>query len=585
MFASRRGIVTTLFFGWIAGFPAGGQQPAPAPAAPATAANAPEMATREAPATFSTRVNLVMVPVVVRDSAGKAVGTLKQEDFQLFDKGKPQIILKFSIEKPGTPTIPAETAIEENAEPGKPAAPAPPIADRFVAYLFDDVHINTSDLLRVRLAATRHLDEIETTTRVAVFTTSGRTTLDFTGDRDQVRDTLNRIQPWTSSALTPNDCPQVSYYQADQIINHNDQTALNAAIADALSCQPPQQDQNTALQLAQLAANSAAHLGLDVGDEETRVSMKVMQDAIRRITAAPGSRSLILVSPGFFLTFDHRSEENDILDRAIRGNVVISTLNAHGVYNPDPATDVSQRLSGPPSVNGLKRQFALDSAAADEDILGELASGTGGTYFFNNNDLVQGFHQVAARPEFVYVLGFSPQNLKYDGSYHTVKVAVKNPRALNLQARRGYFAPKHEIDPEQEAKEEIREALFSREEMTELPVDLNLQFFKSSDYNARLSVMARVHIKQLRFRKAEDRNLDNLTILSGIFDRNGNFINGIQKVVEMKLRDQTLAVLPEAGINVRTNFDLAPGAYVVRLVVRDSEGHLMAAKNGSVQIP
>jgi hypothetical protein len=57
----------------------------------------PEIATHQAPATFTSRVNLVSVPVVVRDSKGRAVGNLRQEDFQLFDKGKLQVITKFTV--------------------------------------------------------------------------------------------------------------------------------------------------------------------------------------------------------------------------------------------------------------------------------------------------------------------------------------------------------------------------------------------------------------------------------------------------------------------------------------------------------
>ncbi|HTA42256.1 MAG TPA: hypothetical protein VK789_07410, partial [Bryobacteraceae bacterium] len=52
------------------------------------AQNQPEVSSVETPVTFSTRVNLVSVPVVVRDRAGRAVGNLTKEDFQLFDKGK-----------------------------------------------------------------------------------------------------------------------------------------------------------------------------------------------------------------------------------------------------------------------------------------------------------------------------------------------------------------------------------------------------------------------------------------------------------------------------------------------------------------
>jgi len=53
----------------------------------------------------------------------------------------------------------------------------------------------------------------------------------------------------------------------------------------------------------------------------------------------------------------------------------------------------------------------------------------------------------------------------------------------------------------------------------------------------------------------------------------------------MRLRDETLANGLGSGITIRTSFDVKPGTYLVRLVVRDAEGQLMAATNGAVQIP
>jgi hypothetical protein len=215
----------------------------------------------------------------------------------------------------------------------------------------------------------------------------------------------------------------------------------------------------------------------------------------------------------------------------------------------------------------------------------ELADATGGRYFHNNNDLKAGFGEVAAAPEFVYVLGFSPQNLKLDGPYHALKVKLITSRGLDLQARRGYYAPRHLADPEEDAKREIQEALFSRDEVQDIPIDLHMQFFKSSNTAAKIAVMARVGVRSLRFRKADGRNNDILTVLSGVFDRNGNYVTGTQKVVELHLQDPTLEQLLNSGVIVRTNFDVAPGNYVIRLVVRDSEGQNMAARNGVVDIP
>ena len=92
-------------------------------------------------------------------------------------------------------------------------------------------------------------------------------------------------------------------------------------------------------------------------------------------------------------------------------------------------------------------------------------------------------------------------------------------------------------------------------------------------------------MKHIRFRKADGRNRNDLTVASGLFDRNGNLVAGNQKVLEMRLRDETLASRLGSGITVRTSFDVKPGSYLVRLVVRDAEGQLMAATNGAVEIP
>ena len=44
-----------------------------------------ELDARDEVTTFKVKVNLVLVRVVVRDGQGRAVGNLRQEDFQLYD--------------------------------------------------------------------------------------------------------------------------------------------------------------------------------------------------------------------------------------------------------------------------------------------------------------------------------------------------------------------------------------------------------------------------------------------------------------------------------------------------------------------
>jgi VWFA-related protein len=540
-----------------------------------------EMSAHEEPATFKTKVNLVLVPVVVRDSQGRAVGNLKQEDFQVFDKGKPQVITKFSVEKSGSHVTAPETNAEAN--PGEPAAPMA-VPDRFTGYLFDDVHLAFSDLARVRDATDRHFASLEPTARAAIFTTSGQTTLDFTDDRAKLHETLLRLQPRPIIGSSVGDCPQVDYYMADAIQNKNDQQAFQAATAEAMACLSLDPTKPGSLNIAQQAARSAAQNSLHQGEHDSHVSLTVLKDVIRRMAAMPGQRSMILVSPGFLTTFDQTPEKTEIVDRAIHSNVIISALDARGLYTIVPGGDASQGAIDITSA-AMKSRYQIDSALAQADLLAELAEGTGGNFFHNSNDLDAGIKRVSDAPEYFYVLGFAPQNLKLDGTFHRLKVALKESNKLALQARRGYYAPRHAADAVETAKREIEEALFSREEIHDIPVELHTQFFKSSDENARLSVLIRVDVKHIRFRKEDGRNRNDLTIVSGLFDRNGNYVTANEKILEMRLRDDTLGNKLGQGINLKTNFDVKPGSYLVRLVVRDAEGQMMSAQNGAVEIP
>jgi hypothetical protein len=70
-----------------------------------------------------------------------------------------------------------------------------------------------------------------------------------------------------------------------------------------------------------------------------------------------------------------------------------------------------------------------------------------------------------------------------------------------------------------------------------------------------------------------------------LFNQNGNYLQGIQKVVSLHLKDETLERKLPSGITLKTSFDVKPGSYLVRLVVRDAEGQLMSAETGAVEIP
>ena len=566
--------------------------------------SAPEIAAHDQPATFQSRVNLVLVPVVVRDAKGGAIGNLKKQDFQLFDKGKRQEITKFQVEKSGEQTVEAkplhsDSPLESSSAP-QPAT-AEPIANHFIAYLFDDVHMKFADLARVRDAAGRNMDGLLPTDRAAIVTTSGQDVVDFTADRAKLHDALLKLRPRPVTSAGAQKCPDVSYYMADLIENKegglppvtvtdpttgvatiNLQTALGVATLETSLCMSlPPQAYSTALSLAQSAAGQA----LADGIHESRLALIVLKDAVRRISVMPGQRVIILASPGFLVVDELRPEELEVVDRAVRSNVVISSLDARGLYTEDPAGDIADRQYDQ-NVTRAKFAYQQQENIAVADPLAEMAAGTGGTFIQNTNDFDAGFRRLASAPEYIYLLGFSPDNLKSDGSFHKLAVKLTAPSKLNLQARRGYFAPRRDQDQMEAAKQEVEDAVFSRDEIHDLNVDLHTQFFKSGDSDAKLTVIAGISLKQVPLRKEAGRNRDDLTVISAVFDNDGNFISGVTKTVELRLKDETMQKLADGrAITLRTPFDVPPGKYVVRLVVRDAEGQLMSAENSVVEIP
>ncbi|HXY25734.1 MAG TPA: VWA domain-containing protein [Candidatus Acidoferrum sp.] len=543
-----------------------------------------EVATKDTPATFKVRVNVVLVRVVVRNAQGKVVPDLKKEDFQLFDGKKLQTIASFAVETPQSHTA----ALSTSAEPGSSlsadplVAKTPALPQRFVNMVFDDIHLSMQDAVFVRDSATRFFSALAPSDRVAINTTSGQLTQEFTSDQDALRRALLKILPRPLSFHSYSDCPPMSYYEGDLIVNKSDPQALAVATQDTLLC--AFNGDNTQRAGAQVMAQNAAQLAVDQGDNETEYTYRHLEEAIRRLSSLPGQRVLVLVSPGFILTV-MESNNSDLMERAVRSNIVINTIDARGLYTPDMGDIAEPPSTADPLTAGPRSLYATMAQTAQEDILAQLADATGGKFYHNRNDVDEAMREAGAAPAVSYLLGFSPQNLKIDGHYHTLKVTLTNKQKYSVQARHGYYAPRAIADPAQAAKQEIEEALFSQEEIHDIPVDFQTQFFKKEQDEARLAVLTHLDVKSIRFRKGQGRNNDQVVIVTGIFDENGKYVTGGEKTIEMKLKDTTYDRLSHSGLTVKSSFDIKPGTYLVRLVVRDSEGAQMAARNGAVVIP
>jgi len=431
------------------GLPAMAVPSAPQPAPISAPASVPPLALLSAPASstgnaldspyrLQVGVDLVMVPVVVRDQKGQAVGNLTRDDFEIFDKGKRQQISAF--------TVKSRQAQAGSAVSSSLAAEAPQMAraagsePNFIVYLFDDMHLKFADLANVRDAAAREIDALKPGDLAAILTTSGTVSSPLTNDRGLLKQSLLKLRAGSPPAPS---CPHLSYYEADQMLMLSPELVgnppLQLAYEEILDCtHSANTDPDLIIQSALDAARTVQHSG----EIENRSTLLAVHDVVRWLAKAQGARNLVLVSPGFIVSSGNLFDESNVIEEAIRYQVVIDALDARGlnVVALAGGTAASGSVSaGAMNINSnLARQEALQSSAVMEEITG----GTGGAFIHNTNDFDGGFARLAAPPAFVYLLGFKPAKL--DGNFHPLKVKLASENGkLDLQARMGYVAAKH----------------------------------------------------------------------------------------------------------------------------------------------
>jgi VWFA-related protein len=343
--------------------------------------------------TIEINVNRVLIPVVVRDKQGRTVHDLRKEDFQVFDNDKPRVISAFSVEKRNASEMIAAVDTELSPQPLRAETTAPQSTQRFIIFLFDDMHLSNEDLAHSQKAAAAILDSALTPSdMVAAVSISGQTNSSFTRDHAKLEEAMKKLR---TRSLYRDDAGGMTSIGLEPNPNAN---------------RLP--DRSNAVTHAQVIA-----------EQDRRVTFASIAEYVRAMATLPGQRLLILISPGFPLPIDDpgaRTQESQIMDLAARSNVTISALNARGLFvagpNPNPS---------------------------DESVLAELAYGTGGTFFHNSNDLNAGFKALTEVPDIVYVLELPLDNIKPDGTYHRFKVKVDRD-GVDIQARRGYFMTKPE---------------------------------------------------------------------------------------------------------------------------------------------
>jgi VWFA-related protein len=593
--------------------------------------------------------NLVIVRAVVRDAMGKPVQGLRKEDFKIFDRGQEQIITQFEVESALAPPH-NSAAFEGPGQAPLPTAPATAAAPaRFLALYFDDLNTSFADMAAARDAAEHYIStNLQPQDRVAVFTT-GATLTDFTSDPKLLHEALLKLRVSPRSRTLDHDCPQLSDFQAQQIMeNPNNQNidawkvANNEFAACDSASQPPATSGNAGSSGGMSSGNPAGSLpggpggsspggpgssmpgtsgGSAMGGagalsgefasnlilqrartvmEQLEVQARANLQAIERVVTyssqMPGERTVILVSSGF-LSQSVQNQVDRLIDHSLRSQVVISALDPKGLATFMREMDVTQLHS--PSGDSVRAGHSLDSTAemVTTSVLADVAEGTGGEFFHNQNDLKAEFGALGGSPV-SYILGFVPTDTKPDGKFHAIKVTLtEKEKGVSIQARRGYFAPtndaprvrdvkdKETASAESPIEEKLWEMTTSKTDVTQLPVTLVAEPSAGDGGTHALSVSTHLDTHSLQFHKEDGRNVNTVVFVLAVFDEKDNLLDAQMRRAKVNVPDEQLPALFAAGLDLSLTFQLKPGTYRVREVVTESEAHQMTAFSRSVKIP
>ncbi len=205
------------------------------------------------------------------------------------------------------------------------------------------------------------------------------------------------------------------------------------------------------------------------------------------------------------------------------------------------------------------------SASDNQQVLYQLADGTGGFVILNTNDLLGGLQRIAKDQNQYYLLGYKPA-VSADGSCHTLKVKVERG-GTNVRARSGYC----NVRPvDLLAGNPIEKDLESRaggEMQGNVTALMQAPFFYTSPNTAKIHLAVEIPSAALKFEKVKGKQHSALNILGIAYKPDGSiaarFSDTLNRDFEGKKEVEEFQKQP---LRYENQFGIASGTYKLKVV-------------------
>jgi VWFA-related protein len=540
-------------------------------------------AARAAQPTYSATASATVVEVPVQVTKdGEPVRGLKAEDFELYD-GRKRV----------TPTGFEMLDLAATQGAAAQSAQMPVSARRHFLLIFDLTFSEPSAISRARAAAKQMLAALHPADLVAVATYSTvsgpQLLVGFTPDRRQAAlgiDTLGLPE-----LFTPGTDP------------------LRLVVAPTTTLRPTAAGTPDDTQMMQSiehwgVAGSRGDRGYD--EQVIRNFTKSFTNLAHVMAGIDGRKYVVFLSEGY----DSSLVTGHDIQRRAEMNDQEETIQAASELNQDiPESGSDQDYGNTHTLDAIERMLeefrradcqiqAVDIAGLrllapegratprnGRDSLLNMAKSTGGELYENVNDLAAAMGQMLRRTGVTYVLTFQPGELPNDGSFHKLRVELKNaPHGTQVVHRVGYYAPRPFGERQPLERVIDTASTVMGDEGGNLETSVVTAPFVNGGDRAYVPVVIEVPgASLLAGAKAKDGKLP-VEIYVYAVDHDGAVQGFLTQNFGLDV-SKGEAALRQGGLKFYGHLELPKGSYALRTLVRNDASGATAVRVTSLEVP
>jgi VWFA-related protein len=499
-------------------------------------------------------VTLKLVQVFVVDKKGDPVLDLGKDDFRVLDNGKKQVITEFEkhiLKLPSPGGEGQKVRLEET-----PLLPSRNLMPRKFFLFFDFAYNTPKGLIKAKEAALHFIDsQLLPTDEVGVLSYSGLENLDLweylTTDHQKAREVVESFGLKKLAGRVDN--LQEKYYEAVTGQNPVDIGAWGRATLRGPERRLPDMGAKPDL-------DSSLELKSWKFAERGELHAVMFADRIKELAMAlryiPGQKNIVLFSSGvpYSLIYGIQAPYGDVRFGDF-GNSLLKQRYEDMLHELTASNCLIYALDTEDPGASLKKEIRTMGVFT----LQKMTSATGGKYFGNISRYEDHIDKIQSLTGCYYVVGYSIDE-KWDGAFHAIQVEIGRP-GCEVHAQKGYYNPK----PFQEYNElemmlHLVDLALNEEPVFQTPVRFVVQRRACPpDKTSNLCLSAELPLDKIR-----DVLQGKFEIVSIVFDEDGN-------TVELKREEGSSPEFLKNRAGYETDFNLVPGRYECRVIIRNLE--------------